>query len=406
LLVASGWLAGGCLHPGETLPPLGETFRKTDRQPFGSYIAYNEVKNVFDNRYIETVRDPFDKEWADIKDYADDKKYSLYILVAKNLILTESEVDALLDFVKSGNDLFVSADYVDQKFLDKIGCANERMPEITDEIKGLMQQTSVSMYVDGATSGPSYNYYYYPFLNSLSGFDTSFARVLGVNEHHTANYVVLFSGKGRIYLHVAPRIFSNYFLLSGQNYKYLEEVLSYLRSDPKNIYWDEFYKNTNLNRRTKNGDHGEDNFSSLGVIRQHPPLLWAFWLGVIALLLFVIINVKRKQRVIEVAKPNINTTVNFTETVGRLYLQKKSNRHIAEKMITYFYEQIRNRYFITTSHVNEEFITVLAGKSGVPKEQTQHLFALIERVQSHPDTDDTTLLQLNSAIEFFIKNLS
>jgi hypothetical protein len=406
LIVAFVCIVTSCLQSDESLPALNESYRKTDRQPFGSYIAYKEVKNLLDNRYIETVRDPFDKEWLNIKDYSDDKKYSLYILVTKNLVLTEAEITAFLDYVKSGNDLFISADYVDSKLLDNISCANERMAEIADETRGLMQQTRVSMYFGDGMTGTSYSYYYYPFLNSLSGFDTSFARVLGVNDHNMANYIVLFSGKGRIYLHVAPRVFSNYFLLSGQNYKYLEDVISYLRSDPKNIYWDEFYKNANLNRRTKNGDHVEDNFSSLSVIGQHPPLQWAFWLGAAGLLLFVITNVKRKQRVIEVDKPNINTTVNFTETVGRLYLQKKSNNHIAEKMITYFYEQIRNRYFISTSHINDEFINVLAGKSGVPKEQTQQLFTLIEQVQSVKNTDDATLLRLNNAIEFFNRNQS
>ena len=128
-------------------------------------------------------------------------------------------------------------------------------------------------------NAPSYGYYYYPFLNSLSGYDTAFTRVLGVNENNQPNYIILFSGKGRIYLHVAPRIFSNYFLLTGDNYKYLENVLSYLRTDPKNIYWDEYYKNANLNRRKNNDGKDDNDFSSLSVIRQHPPLLWAFWLG-------------------------------------------------------------------------------------------------------------------------------
>jgi hypothetical protein len=315
-------------------------------------------------------------------------------------------VEAFVDYVKAGNDLFISADYVDTRLLENINCNNERMAEIVDEIKGLMHQTKVSMYFGDNFNAPSYGYYYYPFLNSLSGYDTAFGRVLGVNENSQPNYIILFLGKGRIYLHVAPRIFSNYFLLTGNNYKYLENVLSYLRNDPRNIYWDEYYKNANPNRR-KNGNGKDDNdFSSLSVIRQHPPLLWAFWLGLIGLLLFIVFNVKRKQRIIDVIKPNINTTVTFTETVGRLYLQKKNNNHIAEKMITYFYEHIRNKYFINTAEINDEFINSLAGKSGMPEDETQHLFALIQRVQSGEAVDDEMLVQLNTEIENFYKNQS
>ena len=395
-----------CIQSGRVLPPLNEDYRKTDKRPFGSFIAYKEFKNLFNDRYVETVTDPFDEEWNVIKDYSSSKKYSLYFLITKNLVLNYTEVNAFMDYVKAGNDLFISADYIDTRLLENINCNNERRAEIVDETKGLMHQTNVSMYEGEDIKSPSYSYYYYPFLNSLSGYDTAFTKVLGVNEKNEPDYILLFWGKGRIYLHVAPRVFSNYFLLSGNNHEYLENVLSYLRSDPKNIYWDEYYKNTNPNRRKGNNDSNEDNFSSLSVIRQHPPLLWAFWLGIIGLLLFILFNAKRKQRIINVVKPNINTTVNFTETVGRLYLQKKDNNHIAEKMITYFFEHIRNKYFINTSKIDDEFINSLSGKSGVPKETTEQLFSLIYRVHDGERVDDEMLLQLNIEIENFYKNQS
>ena len=55
-------------------------------------------------------------------------------------------MEAFLDYVKAGNDLFISADYVDTRLLENINCNNERMAEIVDEIKGLMHETKVSMY--------------------------------------------------------------------------------------------------------------------------------------------------------------------------------------------------------------------------------------------------------------------
>jgi hypothetical protein len=394
-----------CEQGKRMLPSLNESYRKSDKQPFGSFVAYREFRHLFNDRYVETVTNPFDEEWNNIKDYSDDKKYSLYVLIAKNLFLNYTEVNAFMDYVKAGNDLFISADYVDSRLLENINCNTERLGEIADETRGIMHETKVSMYFGDDFNSPAYGYYYYPFLNALSGYDTSFARVLGVNEINTPNYVILFAGKGRIYLHVAPRIFSNYFLLTGDNYKYFENVISYLRSDPKNIYWDEYYKNTNSSRRkNKNSRDSEDHFSTLSVINQHAPLLWAFWLAITGLLLYIIFNIKRKQRVINIVKPNANTTVTFTETVGRLYLQKKNNSHIAEKMITYFYEHVRKKYFIGTAIINDEFINSLSGKSGVSKEKTQQLFSLIERIQSDENVDDTELLLLNKEIENFYKN--
>lgn len=382
---------------------MRENYRRTDTQPFGAFVAYNQFRHLFGDRHIEETYDPFDAIWSNIKSYSTDKNYSLYFLVTKNLVVSYSEVKAFLDYVKAGNDLFISADYIDSHFLENINCNTERREEISEELKGNMHETHVSMDFGDGFNAPSYSYYYYPFLNSLSGYDSAFTRVLGVNEMNAPNFIVLFSGKGRIYLHVAPRIFGNYFLLTNDNYKYFENVISYLRSDPKNIYWDEYYKNSSSSRRRNSSSLAGDNFSALSVIRSHTPLLWAFSIAVVGLLLFIFFNIKRKQRIIPVVKPNANTTVTFTETIGRLYLQKKDNKHIAEKMITYFYEQIRNGYFISTATINDEFINSLSGKSGVSKEKTKELFSLIKRIHSQEKVDDLELLRLNTEIENFIK---
>src|SRR5438045_9595527 len=110
-----------------------------------------------------------------------------------------------------------------------------------------------------------------------------------------------------------------------------------------------------------------------------------------------------KQRIINEIQPNINNTVNFTETVGMLYLQKKNNKNISEKMITYFYEHIRNKYFLNMSQVNKDFINTLSAKSGVSIELTQKLFNTIDHVQAQENVSDPELLSLNELIQNFYK---
>ncbi|MEO6637139.1 MAG: DUF4350 domain-containing protein [Ginsengibacter sp.] len=386
------------------IPSLKENYRKTDKAPFGTFVAYNTFKHVFGDRYVESITEPFDDVWSRIQSYSTGKKYSLYFLITKNLVLNYSEAKAFTDYVKAGNDLFISADYIDNRLLENINCNTYRQGEILNELKGKMHDTHVSMYFGDNFSAPAYGYYYFPFLNELTDYDTAFSKVLGINENNKPNYIVLFQGKGRIYLHVAPRIFGNYFLLTNDNHKYFDNVVSYLRANPKNIYWDEYYKNSGSSRRRNSTSNNDDNFSTLNVIRQHSSLLWAFWLGVTGMLLFVFFNIKRKQKIIPVIKPNENTSVTFTETVGGLYLQKKDNKDIAEKMITYFYEHIRNKYFISTTTINDEFVNSLAGKSGVSKEQTQQLFFSIKEIQAAEKTGDAELLKLNTEIENFLQN--
>jgi hypothetical protein len=387
------------------IPSLKETYLRTDKLPFGSFIAFNRLHAIFPDNWIETVDKPFDDTWNQIMTYSSGTKYSLYFIITKNLVLKNEELSALMKYVKAGNDLFISADYIDKKLLENIYCHVERRGEIINEVKGKMHDTQVSIYFGDDFKSARYGYYYFPFLNSINSYDTAFTRVLGVNEINLPNYVVLFAGSGRIYLHVAPRIFSNYFLLTNNNYQYFENVISYLRLHPKNIYWDDYYQKdfSGDKRNHISGNDDSDGFSTLSVIKKHPPLLWAFCLAIVGMLLFVSFNVKRKQRIINVVKPNRNATVAFTENIGRLYFQHKNNRRIADKMITYFYENIRNKFFINTAVINNDFIHSLAGKSGVGDNEVSVLFALIANIQSREMVTDEELLELNTRIENFNK---
>jgi hypothetical protein len=389
----------GCIQNGKQAPSLNESYRRTDKLPFGSFIAYKGFQSEFPNYWINIVEKPFDKTWKDLREDSV-SNYSLYFLITKNLVLSIDQVNAMIEYVKAGNDLFISADYVDSKLLDAVYCTTNRMGEIVNEVNGKMSDTHVSMFYGNDFKSPKYGYYYFPFLNYFSSYDTAYTRVLGVNEMNLPNYIVLFSGKGRLYLHLAPRIFSNYFLLTKDNYHYLKYVTGYLRPDPQYIYWDEYYKDFSSTKNKKNLDN-DDHFSSLNVINQNPPLRWAFYIALAGILLFILFNIKRKQRIIEMIKPNTNATVAFTETIGRLYLQQKNNHDLAEKMITYFYEYLRKKYFLNTSIVNKEFINSLSGKSGVSKTNTIELFELIKNIQAQKDLTDEELLQLNLKIENF-----
>lgn len=396
-------LTGCRMRDNHGLPSLSESYRKTDKLPFGSFIAYQGFESEFAEHWINIADKPFDKTWKDIR--PDSKKYSLYFLITKNLILSADEVNAMIEYIKAGNDLFISADYIDPKLLESVYCTLYRQGEIVNEVNGKMRDTHVGLFYGKNLSTSDYSYYYFPFLNYFSSYDSTFSNVLGVNEEGLPDYIVLFSGKGRLYLHAAPRSFSNYFLLTKDNFRYFEYVTSYLRSDPEFVYWDEYYKNYSAthNKNNLGNSDGSNTFSSLNVIRQHPSLLWAFYISIAGILLFVAFNIKRKQREIEVIKPNSNATVAFTETIGRLYLQQKDNRNIAEKIITYFYEYLRKKYFINTAVVSNEFINSLSRKSGVSVSDTNEIFELIKNVQSLEKLSDDELLELNTKIENFKK---
>lgn len=388
-LAAAVLLLAACRSDkGPKLPALKETFSKKDKNPFGASIAYRQVKSLYASNSIRDVRQPFSKTWKEISDSG-----SLYICITGSLFVNEEEADAMLQYVDAGNDLFISAAYIDDVLQQKINCTTKVN---FNQVFGAMAftQTSTRSLVEPDSA---YSYFYYPFNNYFLKIDSGRTRVVGVNDDLMPNSIVYFHGRGKLYLHCDPRAFSNYFLLKDSNFKYMQQSLAFTPVVPGHVYWDDHY---NKLRRRKGED---DNFSTLSEIMKHPPLVYAFWLTLLLLLLYVLFGGKRVQRIIEQRKPNENTTVTFTETIGRLYLQKKDNKNISDKMITYFNEFIRNKYFLNTNSINEDFITALSRKSGVQRESVDSLYRTITSAQSSDHLDDYQLLSLNEQIQNFNK---
>ena len=132
-------------------------------------------------------------------------------------------------------------------------------------------------------------------------------------------------------------------------------------------------------------------------------MLYAFLLTLAALLLFIAFGGKRRQRFVPEKIPNTNTTVSYTETIGRLYLQKKDNRNMALKMFTYFLEHVRNNYYLNTQNLNNEFSEALSRKSGVPEARVKHLLQLMDDTDRSADISDMRVLELHNLMQEYFK---
>lgn len=376
------------------MPSLVETFSKNDQRPFGTNIAYRQLGAIYSDNTIWFKKENFTRTWKDINDTS-----SLYVCIAPALHVNDEEIEAMMEYVADGNQLFISAGYIDPLLLTKINC-NEMFhtSPARDEMYSFMKTT----FSNGvAEPGSPYSYYYLPFRNYFFNLDSSNTRVIGYNEDKRPNAIVYFHGKGRLFLHCDPRAFSNYFLLQEKNYKYLQNALAFTRNFPGRVYWDDYYYKTWYRKR---GKKDKKDFSALGEIMKYPPLVYAFWISLALLLLYILFGGKRLQRIIAQLKPNENTTVTFTETIGRLYLQKKDNKNVADKMITYFNEYIRNKYFLNTNLINEDFINTLSRKSGVNKEKVETLYRSIGSAHASAEVNDYQLLSLHEQIQIFYKN--
>ncbi len=358
----------------------------------GGYVAYHYINSLFNYGVTNVINKSFSKLRYDI---SYDK--SLYIIVAKSVFMSQDDLESMMNYVSNGNTLLISAEYIDEKLVDTLGAKMSFDFSVffaQSEYNREKKDTWVSLAQEPTSAKQKYGFFFVPFNNRVLSYDTSSTQELGYNEERKPNFIAIDHGQGKFILHIAPAAFSNYFLLTGNNKEYLEKTFSYFKPETSSVYWDNYY------RLRRSSDEG---FSIFNFFKKYPPLLYAFLLTLAALLIFIAFGGKRRQRVVPEKIPSTNTTVSYTETIGRLYLQKKDNRNIALKMFTYFLEHVRNNYFLNTQNLNSEFSEALSRKSGVPETRVKHLLQLMEDTDRADNISDMRVLELHNLLQEYFK---
>lgn len=358
----------------------------------GGYVAYHYINSLFNYG----VTDVIDKSFSKLR-YEISYDKSLYIIVAKSVFMSQDDLESMMNYVSNGNTLLISAEYIDEKLVDTLGARVSLDFSVffaQSEYAMEKKDTWVSLAQEPASGKQKYGFFFVPFSNRVISYDTSATQELGYNEERKPNFIAIDHGQGKFILHIAPAAFSNYFLLTGNNREYLEKTFSYFKPETNSVYWDNYYR---LRRSSNEG------FSIFNFFKKHPPLFYAFLLTLAALLIFIAFGGKRRQRFVPERTLNTNTTISYTETIGRLYLQKKDNRNIALKMFTYFLEHVRNNYYLNTQYLNNEFSEALSRKSGVPETRVKHLLQLMDDTERSYSISDMQVLEIHNLLQEYFK---
>ena len=157
-----------------------------------------------------------------------------------------------------------------------------------------------------------------------------------------------------------------------------------------------------MDNQTK--DTGEPvNETVLSVIFRYPALRMTWLLFIYGMLLYLLFNAKRRQRIVPIVKPLKNTSVEFIQTIGNLYFQEGRTPRIVEKKIIYFLDRIRHRYYLDTSKLDDNFAQKLQSKSGKDRELIDSILSYINEFERRRFAIQTDLVKLNSMIEEFWK---
>lgn len=355
------------------------TFSHRDKNPYGGYVLKELMPDLFGDKEVVNLN----RTLYEIQDQLTPDKNLL--IIADEMNTGEEDIDVLLEAVDAGMNAMI----ITQRAFwleDTLGLSIE-----TNEFNYLInanQDSSAVTFLNDRLPEGEFRFKRDAISHYFDDLDSLEYGAIATNLIDQPVAIRVSFGKGYIYLCTTPLAFTNEYFFFRNNHEYASAVLSFLPR--RDIIWSEYYQLGRLEVRTP-----------LRVVLTTPTLKLAYLVTIVALILFMIFEAKRKQRIIPVIKPLANTTLQFIGIIANLYLRKKDHSDIAQKRIQYFQEYIHNRYFMSFKKFDREFFEKLAAKSGNDVVEVKKLFDLIQYIKTKETVSESELQSLSDKIEAF-----
>ncbi len=141
------------------------------------------------------------------------------------------------------------------------------------------------------------------------------------------------AGEGAVYIHTSPLVFSNYFILHKNNIPYFQQAVSVIPASVNKVLWNEYYL-------TKQNTPSQREPGWLRVLFQYKAFRWGLITAMATLFVFILLEMRRKQRIIPIIEKSKNDSLDFVQTIGRLYYDKKDHKDLSKKMGIYFLDHV------------------------------------------------------------------
>ena len=417
------------MRPREKHYLWSETYGEYSDQPFGTVVISKLLEDYFSGKSLEVVNNDLGTKLLEKEGV-----HRNYIFIGQKPYYTDSIFELLLNFVSSGNDAFLALKEIPQNFSSKVLQQTKQINEndslyYTDQYGDSVfyqediypqdpnafkqfnsRKISMNFIDEEFKRDSSYKFdfivqqepalydwlYFFPeFQNSILNYSA-----LGtLYSENFCNFIQVPYGKGYFYIHTNPIVFSNYFQIQKSNVEYTSKVLSYLK--PGDIIWDEYSKTYTSDLNFNNDDQTE---GPLKFILSQTSLRWAWYCLLGGLLLFILFRTKRTQQSIRVMEPNENKSLEFVQTIGRMYYIRRNHNQLAQQKMKLFFHFIAERYQLNTQVQDEDFINKLHLKSEISRDSIINLFKHYKYINNTNEVTNEDLIHLHSLLDRFYKN--
>jgi len=248
------------------------SFSMNDKIPFGSFIPFNMLDEIFGAENIYTSDKPIYNTLTDIVEPPDN-----YIFVSTEFNPDRLERGKLLNFVAEGGNAFISSSQLLDVFADTLGF-KLNLEYIGDSVGVyLKNEFGINTLYNLKVSSP--------FIDLYDSLQNENIYDLEKDTTGWTSFIRVDFGAGKFFFHNIPSAFTNVSILSKPNEEYLAGLLSHL---PVGVtIWDEYYKPANTSKSS----------TPLKFILGHPSLKWAYFVSMLGIFLYIFVEAKRKQRI-------------------------------------------------------------------------------------------------------------
>ncbi|GAB4125494.1 MAG: hypothetical protein OHK0045_09660 [Raineya sp.] len=371
------------------------TFKKTETKPYASLILYQMLGDLFPKKEI-TLRVKVASE--DTLLHKLGKKYNL-LYVHNTLDEDYTYLQALHKFVLNGGEAFIVSNYLPYRLIDLLN------NEISIDFKDASESLQINFTEPALRSSKPY---YYPNINSyyyFSAINQQEHSVLAKDQFGNPLFIKVPVGEGNFYFCTIPLAFTNFAMVDEKNQEFIAKSISYLPI--RDVLWEDKPQY----RTYYDGDSKYDNtprgIKELEFLRKHPALWLAFLLACVSVGLFIIFRAKREQRPIPIIEKPVNSSVEFAQTIGRLYFNRQDHKNLAEKKILYCMDFIRSHLQIPIQDCKDrKWIEKIAQKAAMSEEKIKEMFDAMQNCKEKEQISSNELISLNNVINEFRKKAS
>ncbi|SKC07516.1 hypothetical protein SAMN05660841_04023 [Sphingobacterium nematocida] len=361
-----------------------KSYNFRDKIPYGLFVFRSELPQILGS---ERSYSDFGESMYELIAQLDSMQdYRRSILdIYPNIGYDQVDAKVVLSYIREGGEVFLSGEYLGEQLLDTLGIQVETLRETLF----MPTDKNISYSLEGDTSRIH--------LAKAMGFrvfsklDAKTCTILGqlhARGRAIPNFVRVSLGKGTLYLHLLPEVFTNYHLLQKGGYEYASKAVQAIQGD-KVVLSDYYFES-------------EQSRTPLRVILTNPGFYQAWYLLLFGLLVLFVFKSKREQRAVKIVKPEQNLSKEFAKTIGTLYYENGHPGNIIHKKIDYFLYTIRSNYQVETMNLlDEKFLRVLSLKTAVSVEETTALFSFIHECKSRNDFTIEEVKKVNRRIEEF-----